>query len=240
MRTHTHTHSHIGELKGAMKYWMADYLRGREMRTVGRDEKSELREVTSGVPQGSVLALIMFLIYINDMPDGVGSYISLFADDAKLLRKISTHKDCEALQHDLNRIYEWSKRWEMQFNVRKCHVMETGKSAMRPTWIYKMGNDISRSTEEKDLGVMLQDNLLPDKHINKIFGDTYKMLRTLRVAFHFLDKDMMKKIIATLTRQKLEYAETVWSPHKKKICEEIRKNIKNSNYDGARVKRPNL
>ncbi len=81
---------------------------------------------------GFSLAPIMFLIYINDMPEGVGSYISLFADDAKLLRKISSHKNCEELQHDLNKIYEWNKRWEMQFNVRKCHVMEMGKSAMRP------------------------------------------------------------------------------------------------------------
>ncbi len=57
----------------------------------------------------------------------------------------------------------------MQFNVRKCHVMEMGKSAMRPAWTYKMRNDIIlRSTEEKDLGVVLQDNLSPEKHINKI------------------------------------------------------------------------
>ena len=82
---------------------MEDYLKGREMRTVGKDEKSERREVKSGIPQGSVLALIMFLIYANDMTEGVSSYISLFADDAKLLRKIENHKECEELQNDINK-----------------------------------------------------------------------------------------------------------------------------------------
>ena len=80
----------------------------------------------SGVPQGSVLALIMFLVYVNYMT-GVSSYISLFADDAKLLRKFRNHKDCEELQNDINKIYELSKTWEMEFNAKKCHVLETGK-----------------------------------------------------------------------------------------------------------------
>ena len=83
------------------------------MRTVVKDEISEWREVKSRVPHGSVLAPIMFLIYINDMTEGVSSYISLYADDAKLLRKIGNHKDCEELQNDINKIYEWSKTWEM-------------------------------------------------------------------------------------------------------------------------------
>ena len=67
---------------------MEDYLKGREMRTVVKDEKSKWREVKCGVPQGSVLAPIMFLIYVSNTTKGVSSYISLFADDAKLLRKI--------------------------------------------------------------------------------------------------------------------------------------------------------
>lgn len=73
------------------------------------------------------------------MPEGVSTYISLFTDDAKLLSKINSYKDCEELQIDLNKIYKWSKRWKIQFNTNKCHVLEIGKSDMRPTWNYKMG-----------------------------------------------------------------------------------------------------
>ena len=207
----------IGGLKGTIWKWMEDYLQGREMRTVVRDEKSDWKKVTSGVPQGSVLAPIMFLIYVNDMTEGVSSYMSLFADDAKLLRKISNQEDCKELQKDLDRIHDWSKTWEMEFNTRKCHLLEMGKSEARPMYTYKMGDAIiSRESEEKDLGVFIQDNLSPEKHINKIFGDTFRTLRNIEVAFHYMDKDMLKKIFTTMIRPKLEYAAVVWSPSKKK------------------------
>ena len=65
------------------------------------------------------------------------------------------------------------------------------------------------------MGVVIQDNLLSEKHIDKIFGDTFRMLRKIQIAFHFLDKDMMKKIITTMIRPILEYAEVIWFPHKK-------------------------
>ena len=78
---------------------------------------------TTGISFGP----IMFLIYVNDMTEGVSSYISLFKDDAKLLRKIGNHKDCEELQNDINKIYEWSNTWEMEFNAKKSHVLEMGE-----------------------------------------------------------------------------------------------------------------
>ena len=86
--------------------------------------------------------------------------------------------------------------------MQKSHVLEMGKSAIRPLWMHKLEvNILSIAKQEKDLGVVIQDNLSPEKHINGIFGDT------LRMAFHFLDKDMMRKIITTMIRPKLEYAE---------------------------------
>ena len=74
----------------------------------------------SGVLQGSILAPIMFLVYVNDRTEGVSSYISLFTDDAKLLRKMRNHKDFEVLQNDINKIYEWSKTWEMEFEQKNA------------------------------------------------------------------------------------------------------------------------
>ena len=61
----------------------------------------------------------MFLVYVNDMTEGLHSYRSLFAEGAKLLRKISNHKDREELQNDINKIYKWSRTWEMEFNAKK-------------------------------------------------------------------------------------------------------------------------
>ncbi len=199
----------VGGLKGVMRNWMKDDLSRGEMRTAVKDEKSEWREVTSGVPQGSVFAPVMFLIYINDMQKGINSYMSLFADDAKLMKEIKDQRDSEDLQEDIDKIHKWNKTWEMEFNIKKCHVLEMGESKMRPTWIYKLGNDvITKQREENDLGVVVQDDLSPEKHISTIFGNAYGVLRNIRMTFHFMDKDM-KKILATMIRPKLEYAEIV-------------------------------
>lgn len=212
-----------GGLKGNMKKWMASYLMGREMRTVVKDIKSEWRNVESGVPQGSVLAPIIFLVYVNDMAEGVNSYINLFADDAKLQKHIRNKEDCEILQEDLYKIWKWSMDWEMEFNVKKCHVMEMGKSETRPIWIYKMGNGetLKKVHEERDLGVVMRDDNQPESHINRIFRDTYNLVRNIGVAFSYMDKDMMRRLITTMIRPKLEYAEVVWSPHKKKHIKKL-------------------
>jgi len=214
--------NNMGGVSGALLKWMENYLQGREMRTVVRDVKSSWKKVTSGVPQGSVLAPLMFLVYINDMGNGLQSYISFFADDAKLMKEIKTWEDCADLQKDLDKIYEWSLLWKMEFNTKKCHVLEVGKSKKRPTWTYELGKEtITKSKEEKDLGVTIQDTLSPEKHIDRIFGNTYSMLVNIKVAFTYMDGDMMRKIISTLIRPKLEYAGNVWSPHMKKHIKKL-------------------
>ena len=122
------------------------------MRTVIRDETSSFKSVYSGVPQGSVLAPIMFAVYINDMAEEVKSYISLFADDVKILKEVKNNDDCDLLQEDLNKIYEWSKKWKMEFNTKKCSMLEFGKSKCRPIGTYKLGEvNIQKGTSRKIL-----------------------------------------------------------------------------------------
>ncbi len=98
------------------------------MKTVVKDVKSKWRKVDSGVTQGLVLAPVLFLIYMNDMPEGVK--LHEFADDAKLQRHIRNSKDCEILQGDLNKIWNWSEK-QMEFNMKKYHVMKMGENGKR-------------------------------------------------------------------------------------------------------------
>ena len=83
----------------------------------------------------------------------------------------------------------------MEFNAKKRHIMELGKSKRRPVWNYiMMGEEqIKKTKEEKDLRVIIQENLNPEKIISMIFGLSYKILTNIRVAFHYIDKDVMKK-----------------------------------------------
>ena len=102
---------------------------------------------------------------------------------------------------------------EMEFNNKKCSMIEMGKGSRRLTKYYKMGNTfIRRRTEEEDLGVMYAESLSPEKHLNKVLGETYNLLRNIRVAFAYLDEDMIRMIFVTLIHPKLEYAAVGWSP----------------------------
>ena len=206
-----------GGVGGRLLDWMKDYLKDREMRTVIRSESSKWLKVSSGVPQGSVLGPVMFGLYVNDMVEGIDSYVNLFADDAKVMRKVRSEEDCRRLQEDLDRINEWSRVWKMDFNLGKCRVMEFGRSGKRVHWDYKMGGvGLEKSREEVDLGVTITEGLTPGRHINRITGEVGNLLKRVRMAFMYLDVDMMKKLIVSLIRPRLEYAATVWSPHLKK------------------------
>ena len=189
-----------------------------------------------------MLAPVMFAVYVNDMVEGIGSYVSLFADDAKLLRKIERDEDCMALQQDLERIWDWSRKWEMKFNTKKCSVVEFGRSTRRPRGIYSMGNErIKKKTEEKDLGVIIMDSLSPEKHINKITAETYNLLRNIRAAFNYMDEEMIRKLIMSLIRPRLEYAVLLWSPNLKKHIRKLERiqraasklppNLRNQSYE---------
>ena len=106
-----------------MVSWV-ESLRNRRQRMVLRNGHSSWKEVTSGVPQGSILGPVLFLIYVNDIPDSVKTTAKLFADDTKLYKKIEKLSDCRALQDDLNSLSSWSAMWLLTFNTTKCVALK--------------------------------------------------------------------------------------------------------------------
>ena len=110
---------------------LAAFLNGRTQRVVLNGCKSGWAPVISGVPQGTVLGPLLFLIYINDIVTNVNSEIRLFADDCILYRRIESVTDSQVLQNDINSLYLWSKTWQMDFNVSKCHTMSITRAGQR-------------------------------------------------------------------------------------------------------------
>ena len=103
--------------------WINSFLTSRTQRVILDGATSDKIQVTSGVPQGSVLGPILFLHYINDLPTETHSHIRLFADDAILYREIKSNTDCTILQEDLNRLANWETKWLMKFNPSKCQIL---------------------------------------------------------------------------------------------------------------------
>ena len=107
------------------------FLGSRSQRIVIDGEESESLPVTSGVPQGSVLGPILFLIYINDLPNEVCSQVRLFADDTALYLTLESEDDSSILQNDLNILSAWETRWDMGFNPSKCQVLHRASTFTR-------------------------------------------------------------------------------------------------------------
>ena len=138
--------------------WIEQWLTDRRQRVVVDGEVSNWKSVLRGVPQGSVLGPILFLIYINDLDDSITSNVLKFADDTKLFRKVNTDGDKQHLQNDLDRLVKWSEKWQMLFNFGKCKCLHTGHGNLNEN--YKMGDTVLGTTvKEKDLGVTISADL---------------------------------------------------------------------------------
>jgi len=143
---------------GEIAQWIESWLEGRKQRVVLNGCSSDWVEVTSGVPQGSILGPILFVIYINDLDEGIKNKLWKFADDTKLLGKSTDPKGVEEIREDLERLGGWAEKWQMAFNIDKCKVMHIGKKNRGAKYV--MGSkELKEVEEEKDLGVTVCQNL---------------------------------------------------------------------------------
>ena len=131
--------------------WIEQWLTDRRQCVVDR-EVSNWKSVLSGVPQGSVLGPLLFLIYVNDLDDNITSNVLKFADDTKVSRKINTDGDKQHLQNGLDKLVKWSEKWQMLFNFRKYKCLHTGRRNLGIN--YNMGDTVLGTTvKENDLGI---------------------------------------------------------------------------------------
>lgn len=138
----------------------------------------------TGVPQGTILGPTMFLLYINDISDNLQSSCKLYADDCVIYRVINNQSDACALQNDLDKLCEWSNKWQLYFNTEKCKVMHVTRK--RNPYIYKYymyGKLLEVIKEEKYLGVTINDSLTWSSHINVIARDANRKLGVIYRGF---------------------------------------------------------
>src|SRR6218665_2104361 len=139
-----------------------NWLKDRRQRVGIRGAFAKWIDVISGVPQGSVLGPLLFIIFISDIDKCVLSKISKFADDTKLCKDVVTEEDASVMREDLRRLYEWAKDWQMLFNVDKCSVMHMGRCNNK--FKYDIGVVTLRaSEEERDLGVIMHSSAKPSR-----------------------------------------------------------------------------
>lgn len=205
--------------------WISTWLTTRTQRVVVDGEASTSVHVTSGVPQGTVLGPLMFLLFINDIGDEVDSTIKLFADDCLLMRRIASVDDTVKLQSDMDRLLEWADRWQMQFNAKKCYSMRIHRKRYPIMHTYTMrGDDLLSVASKAYLGLELHERLSWKSHVDAV---TNKASRTLGFIRRNLGRqcptEVKKLAYISLVRSQLEYASVVWDPNKRNQIDQLEK-----------------
>ena len=189
---------------------ISDFLTDRSFRVCVGNEKSESYPVPSGVPQGSVLGPLLFLLYINDLPGQIGNYVSLFADDLKMYGR---SKDRILNQNDLNVLYEWQNVWLLTFNIKddKCKVMHIGKN--NPCNEYYLGKSLLPTvTSEKDLGYLMTNTLNHKDDILSSIKKANSAIAWISRTVISRSANVLLPMYKTLIRPHVEYCVQVWSP----------------------------
>jgi hypothetical protein len=137
--------------------------------------------------------------------------IKKFADDSKVGQVINGPESAAALQATLNNLYDWSVKWGMQFNTAKCHVMHVGRN--NPAHTYTMGGQqLTVTSSEKDVGVMINDSLKPGEQCRKAAAAASAVLSQILRAFHYRDRHTYVKLYVQYVRPHLELASQAWAP----------------------------
>ena len=198
-------------VRGKLITWIESFLTARRQQVVLNGQFSDWTEVASGVPQGSVLGPLLFLVYVNDLPDVVHCPLKMFADDTKLYSSVATPGEVSSLQADLDTLGRWSDTWQLPFNDAKCKVLHLGSN--NPNSRYMMrGTELSDGLVEKDLGVHIDCELKFRQQASAAVAKGTQILAVIRRSFALINECTLPLLFKALVRPHLEYGNLVWGP----------------------------
>ena len=204
-------------IEGNILRWVKNFLKDRVQRVNVSGHYSSEKKVLSGVPQGSVLGALLFVIYINDMPENISSDLFLFADDTKFFRPINTLQDSWTIQKDLHLLELWSNKWLLKFHPDKCVVLRISLNSEVERYTYRLFNkEVKYVTEVKDLGITVDQHLRFREHMYTKVNKANSIMGTIRRTFKYLNYYTFKVIYCAQVRTQVEYGSPVWSPYLKK------------------------
>ena len=201
-------------IRGKLLSWIANWLSHRKQRVQLQGKTSKWIYVTSGVPQGSVLGPLLFLIYINDLDEDVSTTTKIlkFADDSKMFGTANNTSEHDIIQKDLNALETWTDRWQMEFNVTKCKVMHLGSHNNDYGYSLK-GQMLDTTNAEKDLGVMITSDLKAGEQCMAAYGKANRMLGLIKRTLVNNDRRILLALYKSIVRPHLEYCCSAWAPH---------------------------
>ena len=193
--------------------WFKNYLSNRQQRVVINGKTSTWGTINAGVPQGSVLGPLLFLIFINDIVDIVHSKIKLFADDTSLYLTVDNPQlSADILNGDLSSIDSWSSDWMVTFNALKTDAMLVSRKrnqVFHPPLSFQ-NHQLDNVEQHKHLGIILRSDLRWKDHIDLIIVRASKQLNIMKSLQYLLDRETLEVIYKSFIRPLMEYGSVVW------------------------------
>jgi len=201
---------------GPLAVWLFNFLSSRTQVVLANGARSSASSVASGVPQGTVLGPILFLIMINDLGKSVlNSFISMFADDTRVSKVIEEEEDVKKLQDDLDRIYEWQSRNNMLFNTSKFELLRYGVNEnLKISGYTKPGSteEIAVKSVLRDLGVQMNEKADFSDHINKVVTQVSQKAGWILRTFATRSTTFMRLMWKTLLQAHIDYCSQLYQP----------------------------
>ena len=216
---------HAIGIRGALLEWFRNYLTDRSQAVVIKGEISTPKRITAGVPQGSVLGPLLFLIYINDIVNDIESTIKLFADDTSIYLSLDdADRRTYVLNSDMLRINAWAEKWKVDFNPEKTELMTITSKRLPETRTLYFGNvALVEKSEHKHLGVIIQINCKWESHINFIISKARLQVACLRSYKYKLNRKCLEIMYYSFVLPHFDYCDIVWDNCTLTLSDELEK-----------------
>lgn len=193
--------------------WISAFLRDRRQFVTLNRTSSDIVPVDSGVPQGSVLGPLLFLLFINDIVDNISVHVKLYADDCVLYNTINTIQDQIILNNDFSKVITWCEQWQMTVNFEKTVFMRITHKKCPLLFSYSTNNiTLSEVMHYKYLGLWITNNLSWTKHIDTVTASALRKLFFLRRSLKSATPNVRSLAYNSIIRPALEYAVIIWDP----------------------------
>ena len=219
-----HKLKYLYNVDGLMLKFIKSYLEGRQQQVVIGGHSSSIKPVNSGVPQGSILGPLLFVLFINDLFSCVsdGTNIALYADDTKIWREILSFSDHHIIQNDINRLYDWSVRNKMNFHPKKCKALSVTlqrnvlDNLPFNIFLYEINeNFINYVQSQTDLGVEVNTRFTWGAQCDGLAAKASSRLGLLRRTCHFAtDTKQKRSFYLALVRSIFEHCSVIWAPQR--------------------------
>ena len=218
-------------ITGVLGKWIQSFLTGRTQQVIVNSVKSSSTSVTSGVPQGSVLGPLLFLMLINDIDDDISANVSVFADDTRVLGEISTEDCVEKLQNELEKLYSWEVENNMKFNGGKFELIRFGSNQhLKENTVYFTPNQESIIEEKeslRDLGVIISNDLTFSNHVDKVCSKFSQKAGWIMRTFRSRKTFFLKLLFKSLLQPHIDYCSQLYFPSTQKDMQKIENLQKN-------------